>query len=111
MHRFTKERSVIDPTLPVNGEGTLSRLTTSWLVFRSVPTRASPRCPALPVTRILIFVRFPSCCLLRGQRSMPYVRCLNLYPVPSESQGGRAAVRHLRRTVQSAKTACHWALV
>src|SRR5262249_33188323 len=55
-HRRTKPRSATEPTWPVNGDGAMSTPTTSWLVFRSVRTSASPRCPALPVTRIFMLL-------------------------------------------------------
>src|SRR5947199_731920 len=58
MHCLTQLRSATDPTLLVKGEGVMSRPTTSWLVFCSVRTRASPRCPALPVTKTFMLVGF-----------------------------------------------------
>src|ERR1043166_8200794 len=54
MHRCTNARSAIVPTFAVNGDGVRSRPMTSCGVFRSVRTRPSPRCPLLPVIRILI---------------------------------------------------------
>src|SRR5262249_28761874 len=47
----TVARSVIEPTTVVNGEASTSRPTTSRPLARSTRTSASPRCPALPVTR------------------------------------------------------------
>src|SRR6516165_5632037 len=47
----TVARSVIDPTTVVNGEASTSRPVTSCPRARRTRTSASPRCPALPVTR------------------------------------------------------------
>src|SRR5262245_19662926 len=47
------------PTCVVKGDVRTSMPTTSWAEFLSVRTSASPRCPALPVTRILI-LRVPA---------------------------------------------------
>src|SRR5215831_3466208 len=47
----TVSRSAMEPTVVVNGEGSRSRPTTSRPAARSTRTSASPRCPALPVTR------------------------------------------------------------
>src|SRR5690625_2655782 len=50
----TTSRSPTDPRTVVNGESRTSRPTTSAPRARSTRTSASPRCPALPVTRILL---------------------------------------------------------
>src|SRR5262249_48504932 len=47
----TVSRSAMEPTVVVNGEGSRSRPTTSRPAACSTRTSASPRCPALPVTR------------------------------------------------------------
>src|SRR5689334_13786973 len=47
----TVARSAMEPTVVVNGEAIRSSPTTSRPVARSTRTSASPRCPALPVTR------------------------------------------------------------
>src|SRR5690242_4967756 len=47
----TVSRSAMEPTVVVNGEGSRSRPTTSRPAARSTRISASPRCPALPVTR------------------------------------------------------------
>src|SRR5262249_22449280 len=47
----TVARSVIDPTTVVNGDAITSRPVTSCPRARRTRTSASPRCPALPVTR------------------------------------------------------------
>ena len=47
----TVTRSAMEPTVVVNGEASRSRPTTSRPRARSTRTSASPRCPALPVTR------------------------------------------------------------
>src|SRR5436189_5088561 len=52
MHRFTKARSTIDPTIVVNGDGLRSTPIGSSPDARSTRINASPRCPALPVMRI-----------------------------------------------------------
>src|SRR6266702_3886608 len=49
--RRTVARSAMDPVVVVNGEGSRSRPATSRPLARSTRTSASPRCPALPVTR------------------------------------------------------------
>src|SRR2546423_142122 len=54
MHRWTNARSTIVPTLVVNGDGVRSTATISCAVFCNVRTRPSPKCPLLPVIRILI---------------------------------------------------------
>src|SRR3954449_1542339 len=48
----TAGRSTTDATTSVCTESRRSRPTTSWPAFRRVRTSASPRCPALPVTRM-----------------------------------------------------------
>src|SRR5262249_26126644 len=59
MHSETTPRSTIEPTTSVNGERWISTLTTGVFCARSVRTKASPRWPALPVTRILVTVELP----------------------------------------------------
>src|SRR3954464_10760652 len=56
----TKASSVIEPTWSVNAETLMSMPRTERPSERSRRTMASPRCPALPVTRTLI-----------GSRSLP----------------------------------------
>src|SRR5260370_24077065 len=48
---MTKSRSVIEPTRSVKGDGLRSTPSTGRCCARNALTRASPRCPALPVTR------------------------------------------------------------
>src|SRR5216684_2459190 len=54
MHCLTILRSVIDPTRRVNGELLMSRPIASWSDRSRVRISASPKWPALPVTRILM---------------------------------------------------------
>jgi hypothetical protein len=54
MQRRTQERSVTEPTHVVNGDGRISRLTTSCPELLNVRTNASPRWPELPVTKIFM---------------------------------------------------------
>jgi len=49
---------VIEPTQVVKGLGRMSRPTTSCSKSLNVRTKASPRCPELPVTKTLIFDSF-----------------------------------------------------
>src|SRR5580704_9844111 len=55
MQPATKARSPIDPTCEVNGEARISRPMTSCPAPFRERTSASPRWPALPVTRIFMF--------------------------------------------------------
>src|SRR4029450_1024946 len=59
-------RSVIEPTWVVQLDSRRSSPTTSCRRARSVRTRPSPRCPALPVTSTRIGVRSRPDCQLRG---------------------------------------------
>ena len=54
MQFLTKGRSMSDPTRCVNGELSRSRPNASCSEHCTVRINASPRCPALPVTRIFI---------------------------------------------------------
>src|SRR5690242_21704297 len=107
----TVERSVIDPTTVVNGDGSMSRPVTSCPRARRTRTSASPRCPALPVTRtrspgmrltILGTVARPAvvgwsdaatpdhprqaCPRRPGRGGLPLVRCAG--SVPGGARGG-----------------------
>src|SRR4051812_4363709 len=63
----TAGRSTTDATTSVCTESRRSRPTTSWPAFRRVRTSASPRCPALPVTRVRIGpARGPSASFVLG---------------------------------------------
>src|SRR3954449_6290449 len=52
-HARTHSPSVTDPTTSVNGDASRPRPTISCPSAPRTPASASPRCPALPVTRIL----------------------------------------------------------
>src|SRR5262245_57539106 len=57
MHLFTKSRSIIDPTWWVKGDVLTSMPMAGRPASTSVRMSASPRCPALPVTRRAIAPR------------------------------------------------------
>src|ERR1700722_7765449 len=54
MQRRTQEGSAIEPMCVVKGDSSRSSPTTAYCISRNVRTRASPRCPELPVTNTFI---------------------------------------------------------
>jgi len=57
MQSRTKARSVMVPVRSVKAEEAMSMPRASCEVARSVRIRASPRCPALPVIRMVMAAR------------------------------------------------------
>jgi hypothetical protein len=70
---------VIEPTQVVKGLGRMSRPTTSCSKSLNVRTKASPRCPELPVTMTLIFDSF-SLWMISRSRPQP-VRLISRYNI------------------------------
>src|SRR5262245_20298938 len=54
MHRATRSRSQMEPTQSVKGEGLMSTPRAYRPSARRLRMSASPRSPALPVTRIIV---------------------------------------------------------
>ena len=70
---------MIEPTQVVKGLGRMSRPTTSCSKSLNVRTKASPRCPELPVTMTLIFDSF-SLWMISRSRPQP-VRLISRYNI------------------------------
>jgi len=79
MHFAREDRSVTEPTQVVKGLDRMSRPTTSCSNSLNVRTKASPKCPELPVTKTLIFDSF-SLWMISRSRPQP-VRLISRYNI------------------------------